>query len=302
MTKRAVLIGINDYSQQLRQPDGSRIWPDLSFCLADADAMFHILLDAFGFDPAGITLLKDKDASSANIRRALGHMLACSDPGDVAMLFYSGHGGLHPGTDPATYYQTIIPAAGRWLTDWDLWQAADQLRPSEVNFTIVLDSCQSGGMGDPQPEGTAAKTAAMTQEMITQVVTAMKTVVPFGIALPEIETLSNNVHTVLQAPGPVACYTEEANQELADTAKATLISASRWDESARESPTVGHGYLTEAIIETVNSSPFVITNKELHSRLTSRVHVLSGDRQSPVLRVQANRAEHTFLDGFVDSR
>ena len=302
MTKRAVVIGINDYSRQLRWPDGSRMWSDLTYCRPDADAMYHMLLDAFGFDPAGITLLTDQAASSANIRRAIAHMLAASDPGDVAALYYSGHGGLHPGGTPDTYYQTIIPATGRWITDWDLWQAADQLRPSEVNFTVVMDCCHSGGMGDPQPEGTAAKTAAVSQEMIATMVAAMRKVVPFGITLPDIETLSNNIQTVSEAPGPVACYPESANQEFAPLAKATVISAARWDESALESSSVGHGFFTKAMIDTVNACPFIITNRDLHSALHTRVHELSEERQSPVLRVQANRASHTFLDPFVDSR
>lgn len=302
MTKRAVVIGINDYSRQLRWPDGSVMWPNLTYCRPDADAMYHMLLDAFEFDPAGVTLLTDQAASSANIRRSVAHMLASSDPGDVAMLYYSGHGGLHPGGSADTYYQTIVPATGRWITDWDLWRAADQLRPSEVNFTVVMDSCHSGGMGDPQPDGTAAKTAAVTQEMIATMVAAMKTVVPFGITLPDIETLSNNIQSVSEAPGPVACYPEEANQELAPAAKATLISASRWDESALESSAVGHGYLTKAIIDTVNACPFIITNRALHSALHTKVHELSEEQQSPVLRVQANRADHVFLGPFTDSR
>lgn len=300
-TKRAVVIGINDYSRQLRWPDGSVMWGSLNFCRPDADAIYHILLDAFGFDPAGITLLKDQSASSSNIRRAVAHMLAESEPGDVAMLYYSGHGGLHPGSREGTYYQTIIPATGRWITDWDLWRAADALRPSEVNFTVVMDSCHSGGMGDPQPDGTAAKTAALSQELIATIVSKMNTVVPFGIALPDIETLSNNVQSVSEAPGPVACYLKTANQELAPTAKATLLSAARWDESALESSAVGHGYLTQAIIDTVNACPYTASHLDLHSRLHTRVHELSEEMQSPVLRVQASRAHHSFLAPFAGS-
>ncbi|QLQ16458.1 MAG: caspase family protein [Micropruina sp.] len=90
MTKRAVVVGINDYSHQVPG------WPNLRYCVADANAVYHLLLDSFEFDPAGITLLTDQAASSANIRRALGHMLAVSEPGDVAFFFYSGHGGCTP--------------------------------------------------------------------------------------------------------------------------------------------------------------------------------------------------------------
>ncbi|MFT3886769.1 MAG: caspase family protein [Arachnia sp.] len=307
MTKRAVIVGINDYSQQLKWPDGQTMWSSLSFCRADADAVYHLMLDAFGFDPAGITLLTDQAASSANIRRAVAHMLAASEPGDVALFSYSGHGGLHPGATPDTYYQTIIPATGRWISDWDLWQAADALNPSEVNLTIVMDSCHSGGMADPVPDGPAAKTTALAQDEMIKILSQMHTVVPIGIVAPDIETLSNNVAKVLEAPGPVACYTEEANRELAPSAKATLFSAARWDESARELGALGHGVFTKALLEVVDACPFLVSNQELHSRLHEKVREVSAPipeelRQSPVLRVQANRASHTFLEPFVDSR
>lgn len=296
MTKRAVVIGINDYSRQVPG------WPDLDFCVADAGAVHHLLLDSFGFDPAGITLLTDQAASSANIRRALAHMIACSEPGDVAFFYYSGHGGLHPGSTAGTYYQSIAPATGRYITDWDVAQAVDRLGPSEVNVTVMMDCCHSGGMGDVTPQGPAAKTAALTQDALAAVVSSMRKVIPFGIGLADPETLSNNIVTVLEAPGAVACYTEEANREFVTAAKALQYSACRWDETAAEDGIVEHGYLTKALIDTVDSCPFEISNVALHSSLHAKVVQLSGDDQSPVMRGQANRADDTFLAPFTDSR
>ncbi|MGB2767178.1 MAG: caspase family protein [Propionicimonas sp.] len=292
MTKRAVVVGINDYSVQG--------FGNLGGCVRDADAMYHTLIDAFSFDPAQVYLYKDAAASSSNILRCLNYVLRISEPGDVVCFYYAGHGGLHPSGTAGTFYQTIIPHSGRFITDWDLWQAADQLQPSWVNFTVVLDSCHSGGMVDPVAPTGAVRTIANGQAFIETLVGTMKSVIPFGVTLPDVSTLSNNVHTVSAAPQATVCYTEAANREFVQQAKATLLAASRWDEYAGE--TSSHGFLTDAILNTVNSSNFQITHSELHTALTPLVHNAAGHEQHPVLRGQANRMDGVFLEGFSDSR
>jgi hypothetical protein len=108
------------------------------------------------------------------------------------------------------------------------------------------------------------------------------------------------VHQVQPAPQATVCYTEQANREFVDQAKATLLAASRWDEYAGE--TSNHGFLTHAILDTVNSSNFTISHRALHTALTPLVHNAAGHEQHPVLRGQANRMDAVFLEGFADSR
>src|SRR5689334_11231854 len=88
MTKRAVLVGINDYTGQF--PDGSS---NLSGCVADANSMTQLLTDGFDFDPGALTTLTDTAAGRDAIISALQTMIAASQPGDVACFFYAGHGG-----------------------------------------------------------------------------------------------------------------------------------------------------------------------------------------------------------------
>ncbi|HSX68692.1 caspase family protein [Nocardioides sp.] len=291
MTKRAVVIGINDYSVQG--------FSNLAGCVRDADAMYHLLIDAFLFDPAQVFIYKNQQASYANIVKALNYILKASEPGDVACLYYAGHGGLHPTSTAGTYYQTIIPASGQFITDFELRQAADQLRPSEVNFTVILDSCHSGGMIDPATPVGDVRTIALAQQFVATAAATMKTVVPFGIAVPDIATMSNNIHQVAPAPPATVCYTEEANREFVPGAKATLLAASRWDEYAGESS--DHGFLTKAILETVNASNYSATHQAFHSALTTKVHNLANHEQHPVLRGQQNRMNESFLHGWTTS-
>lgn len=292
MTKRAVVIGINDYSVQG--------FSNLNGCVRDAQSVYHMLIDAFGFDANQVFCYLDRAASSTNILRAINYILRCSEPGDVACLYYAGHGGLHPTSTAGAFYQTIIPHSGRFITDWDLGEAAAPLQPSVVNFTVILDSCHSGGMVDFAAPTTDVRTIANAQAFLAQLTQTMNTIVPFGVTAPDLATWSNNVHQVQAAPQATVCYTEAANREFAPQAKATLLAASRWDEYAGE--TSNHGYLTDAMLQVVNSSNFTVTHTEFHSALTPLVHNAAGHEQHPVLRGQENRMDGVFLQGFSDSR
>lgn len=290
MTKRAVVVGINDYSVQG--------FNNLNGCIRDADSMYYLLIDAFLFDPSQVYLYKDADASASNILRAINYILSISEPGDVACFYYAGHGGLYP-VDPAgTYYQTIIPHSGRYITDWDLAQAADSLQPGNVNFTVILDSCHSGGMIEPA-DLTNVRTINLAADFITAITATMNSVIPFGIALPDLTPMANNVTQAVAAPPATVCYTEAANREFLESAKATVLAASRWDEYAGEN--ADHGFLTSAMLDTVNASNFTISHKELHHTLTTKVHDAAGHEQHPVLRGQANRMDETFLQGWSNS-
>jgi hypothetical protein len=288
MTKRAVVIGVNDYSVQG--------FGNLGGCVRDAQAMYHLLVDAFTFDPSQVWLYTDANATSERILQAITYMLKQSEPGDVACLYYAGHGGLHPMTDNA-YYQTIIPYSGRFITDWDLWAAADQLQQSVVNFTVVLDSCHSGGMHE-ESEPEAVRTVRLAEEMIQRIVAGMHTVGPFGVTAPGIEAYQNNVSNVLAAEGGV-CYSEDVSQQFIAAAKSTLLAACRWDEYAGE--TSNHGYLTQAILDTVNASGFTMDHQAFHKAVESKVHEVTA-KQTPQLRGQENRMAEAFLQPWTDSR
>ena len=51
MAKHALVVGINDYSvqSQLSSQQVGLGWPQLNFCIADADSMYHLLIESFGF-------------------------------------------------------------------------------------------------------------------------------------------------------------------------------------------------------------------------------------------------------------
>ncbi|MCO5610357.1 hypothetical protein L7F22_064593 [Adiantum nelumboides] len=144
MAKKAVMVGCNY--------PGTKA--ELHGCINDVRRMHKSLIERFGFDEEDITILIDTDSdytqpTGANIKRALHDMVANAQPGDVLFFHYSGHGTRLPaetGEDDDTGYdECIVPCDMNLINDEDFRKLIDKL-PNGVSFTIVSDSCHSGGL------------------------------------------------------------------------------------------------------------------------------------------------------------
>src|SRR5260221_11802212 len=51
-----------------------------------------------------------------------------------------------PNSASTRYYQAIVPYDANLVTSAQVASIARSLPPSEINFTLVLDACHSGGM------------------------------------------------------------------------------------------------------------------------------------------------------------
>jgi hypothetical protein len=296
MAKRAVLVGVDDYSTQF--PDGSS---NLAGCVADASSMYYLLTQAFGFDPSQTWYYADADASRDNILTALRYITSVSEPGDTACWFYAGHGArlrADP-ADPAsdTYYEAIVPASGDWITDWEVSSIAGELPQSVVNFTVILDCCHSGGFHEVGPD-LRRRTLDYSQELIEAMVTFMHTVIPCGVCLPPgASVMDGNVSNVQGQGNGVVCSVDD-NKSLVPLAKSTVVAACRYDELDIESG--GHGALTQAFLDVVDASNFEISYQDLIDRLRAAVQA-RGLTQTPTLLGQQNRADEAFLAGWSTS-
>jgi len=59
-----------------------------------------------------------------------------------------------PNSASTRYYQAIVPYDANLVTSAQVASIAQSLPPSEINFTLVLDACHSGGMFlSPDNEG-----------------------------------------------------------------------------------------------------------------------------------------------------
>ncbi|KMT14921.1 hypothetical protein BVRB_3g064350 [Beta vulgaris subsp. vulgaris] len=118
-----------------------------------------MLIKRFGFEENDIELLTDAHDSSisptgANIKKALGDMVDRAEEGDVLYFHYSGHGTLIPSLKPNETHrkdEAIVPCDFNLITDIDFRQLVNKL-PPKTSFTILSDSCHSGGLIDQEKE------------------------------------------------------------------------------------------------------------------------------------------------------
>lgn len=161
MTKKALLVGINypgtNYS--------------LRGCVNDVVTMSEMITANFGFtDPKNKRMLIDDSATTSNILERLEWLVDGALPGDVLFFHYSGHGSQvinqdynDPGFEIDGKDEIICPIDLNWrdkiIKDDDLKTIFNKV-PENVNLTVILDCCHSGGGIDSsnayQPSGQAA--------------------------------------------------------------------------------------------------------------------------------------------------
>jgi len=304
MTKRAVIVGINDYSQQPSTKYFS--WPSLGGCLADVNALDGLLRDAFAFD--NTSLLTDDQATREAILQALADMLNVSTPGDVATFCYAGHGGRLPSNpddfnDPTNFrfYECIVPYSGDYITDRDFFQLANTLDQSTVNLTLIMDSCHSGGLHENTPD-TRLRSGPYTEELITMCVNLMNTIIPCGVVVPADATdLDGNVNNVFGDGNGVVCSVDD-DKSFTPQSRSTVLAACRYDETdSDDAGGNGHGALTQALLDVINESLPQITYSELVDVLRSDMSNNLNVSQTPTLLGQGSRMDEVFLEPWTTS-
>lgn len=142
MSKKALLVGINDYPGTQN---------DLFGCVNDITNVYDVLVKYFGFVPSDIVLLSNARARKAAILDALKSLLAGAQAGDTLVFHYSGHGSqvrdsegdeLDDGKD-----EVICPFDFNWtdgfIKDDDLADLVGGVKKG-ARLEIILDSCHSG--------------------------------------------------------------------------------------------------------------------------------------------------------------
>lgn len=305
MAKRALTVGINNYS--ILDPTGRS---NLSACVADSRSIYHLLKDSFGFTQ--VYHLEDLRASRNRILSTLRHLISISEAGDTICFYFSGHGSrlradLSAG-DCDKYYEALVPASGAWITDRDLMAITDDLYPDAVNFTIITDACNSGGMHSADA-AIKCRTPIFGNELIDTIVSFLSTLIPCGICVEDISQLNNNVSNVQSTNGTID-LDPDPNKTLIGATKSTLLSACHFNELSWETTTIGHGIFTKAILESVSQSNMEVTYHNfmdtLQSNVDNKIRTLinpskPGVTQTPQLFGQRNRMVENFLEGWIET-
>ncbi len=145
---RALLIGIDDYRQPGLRP--------LRGCVNDARLMADLLIKQFGFARENVRLLLNQEASRSGIQAALEQLSVETQPADIVVLYYAGHGSRMPdreGTKPTGWDETLVcadsgraPAPNRDITDDELRLWLLQIETKAPYVTLIFDCCHSGTM------------------------------------------------------------------------------------------------------------------------------------------------------------
>lgn len=145
MLKKALLVGINDYS-----PIGAG-GPDLQGCVNDVRDMAYTLT-SFGLveaTPRAMRIITDSRATRTNILNAVRWLVDDATRGDVLVFYYSGHGSWVADVDGDEIDrkdEAICPhdyARAGMITDDDLRRSLAGL-PDGVHLDVIFDSCHSG--------------------------------------------------------------------------------------------------------------------------------------------------------------
>ncbi|WP_452223646.1 caspase family protein [Lacinutrix chionoecetis] len=305
MAKRSLTVGINNYS--ILDPRGRA---NLSACVADARSMYHLLKNSFGF--TDLYHLEDLNASKTRIIDTLRHLINISEAGDTICFYFSGHGSRQRSDmsagDCDKYYEALVPASGGWITDRDLKQITEDLYPDAVNFTIITDACNSGGMHSAD-DNIKCRTPTFSDDLLNTIASFLNTLIPCGICVEDTSQLNNNVSNVENNNGNID-LDPDPNKILIGSTKSTLLSACHFNELSWETRSIGHGIFTKAILESVTQSNMEITYHDfmdtLQANVADKIRTLinpgrPGVTQTPQLFGQRNRMGENFLQGWIET-
>jgi hypothetical protein len=153
-TRRALVIGINDYPDPANRLEG---------CVNDT-FLVSAALQERGFEPQNIRALLNDRATHDTILERLHWLLDRAEDEHERVLFYSGHGAQIPAYGAGDEVDHLDECLVPWDFDWSdrtaiidkqFYQLYSQL-PYGTRFLTIFDCCHSGGMtrdGGPKVRG-----------------------------------------------------------------------------------------------------------------------------------------------------
>ncbi len=165
---RAVIVGISDYQDEHI--------PDLRFAHRDATAFAAYLQSAAGgtLPPENIKLLTNKAATTGAIASAMDWLIADCQPGDRAIIYFSGHGDVETRTKfqrgflltydspPSNYL------AGAFALIF-LQDIISTLADQGVQVVMISDACRAGKLTGSVIGGSQATAANLSKQFANEI-------------------------------------------------------------------------------------------------------------------------------------
>jgi len=261
----ALLVGINDY------PPGV---DKLAGCLADVDR-FGICLGRHVNDAAALAVevLKDQEATRANIIARFRSHLGQAGAGDVALFQFCGHGARSAsspefrtidtsGKDEGVVCFDSRSPGGHDLADKELAVLVSEVAARQAHMVVLLDCCHSGS-GTRHTGATSGLRPRFTQEV--------------RVERPLETYLDGHYARMLDRGEPMSI----------PTGRRALLAACDRGELALESADRG-GVFTSALVDVLNESGGALSYADLFERCRAAVRT----------RVRNQTPQMEPLDGF----
>nr|GME05886.1 metacaspase-9 [Ipomoea batatas] len=267
MKRMAVLVGCNYENNSVFKLNG---------CRNDVLAMKEVLISRFGFKPDCIEVLTDEEGSpvlptAANIKSTLLRMVARSEPGDVLFFHFSGHGILIESLNE----EAILGHDLNVITSVDFRHIVKGV-PIGATFTILSDSCHSGGLIDKEKEqiGPCDHPTCGNETPEPPPNTQVKSV-PFEFLLRHLSSITK-LTTRDIAPHHLELFGDHASlsfkqvdkrPEPLDADEGILLSGCQANEVSRDVPTKEgqppRGAFSYAVETVLKEHPGPLSNREL---------------------------------------
>ena len=249
----ALLVGINDYGPEVGPLDG---------CVADVDRVHDYLREHVDPDTLAVEVLKDADATRANvIDRVRGH-LGRARAGDVALFQFCGHGArwasnaafreFYPdGRDEGLVCADSRRPGGYDLADKELAVLIDEVARHDAHVAVLLDCCHSGS-GTRGADAFRGLRPRLTHEVTTE---------------RPLESYLDGHYAALRASGQPLTI---------PAARHILLAACERGQLAQES--AGHGIFTATLFDVLEKSGGVLSYADLFVRCRAAVRSRAYDQ------------------------
>jgi pimeloyl-ACP methyl ester carboxylesterase len=244
-----LLVGINDYAPSVGK---------LAGCLNDVDHFHDYLQQHVDKASLAIEVLKDADATRANVIDRFRVHLGQAKAGDVAVFHYCGHGArwasntafraFYPdGKDEGLVCFDSRQAGGYDLADKELAVLISEIARNDVELAVLLDCCHSGS-GTRGVDAFRGLTPRQTHEVTTE---------------RPLESYLDGYYT--------------RNALFIPTARHMLLAACERGQLAQESPDHS-GVFTSTIVEVLTKSRGDLSYADLFVRCRAAVRTRAYDQ------------------------
>jgi pimeloyl-ACP methyl ester carboxylesterase/extradiol dioxygenase family protein len=276
----ALLVGINAYTAPVRPLRG---------CLNDVDHLHDWLLRNVGGQHLAAQVLKDADATRANVIQQFRQHLGRAQAGDVVLFHYAGHGmrahsapefsEFDPsGVDECLVLYDSMPK-GLLLADKELAVLIGEVAQRDVHVTFVLDACHSGSI-----TRSVDAFSGFQSRMVPSDDTAAPSMLDSYLDGHYTQRLKRG-ESLRTAPG-----------------RHMLLAACARDQEAKESPKDQRGVFSATLMDVLESTGGKLSYADLFVRCRAAVRKRAVDQEPQFEAIGRFDAWSGFLGGAAGSR